>query len=181
MGAVDGRLYVGTKWKKPHSFLGPGDHKIDSYTLFPTIPAPLVPKKTRQDITAKFRYAFSPRAALGFSASAYHAHDVGLSAGTDPFSGIYSQTHNRSNDSTQSYAIIGDFLPTNRTTLQVRLYDSRFDQSSQSTLLDTGGLDGTHFDLGNLNERYHRADATIRQQLGSWQFFRAVEWAARPI
>ena len=86
--------------------------------------------------------------------------------------------HDRSNDSMQSYAITGDFLPTNRTTLQVRLYDARFDQNSQSNLLNANGVDGPAFDLGNLNERYHRTDATIGQQLGSWQFLQGgFEWA----
>ncbi len=125
LGAVDGRLDVGTKWKDLTAFLALGDHRIDSYTLLPNDPSSVGPNEDRQDFTAKLRYAFSPRAIIGFNATAYHAHDLGLTAGADPFSGAYSEQHNRSNDSTQSYSIVGDFLPTNRTTLQVRLYDAR--------------------------------------------------------
>jgi outer membrane receptor for ferrienterochelin and colicins len=178
LGAVDSRFDIGTKWKNLTAFAVLGDHRIDSYTLLPDDPSTVGPTEDRQDVAVRLRYALSPRAALGFSTSAYHAHDVGLSAGADPFSGIYSETHNRSNDSTQSYAITGDFLPTIRTTLQVRLYDARFDQNSRSNLLSASGRDGPAFDLGNLNERYHRADATIGQQLGSWQFLQGgFEWA----
>jgi outer membrane receptor for ferrienterochelin and colicins len=178
LGAVDGRLDTSTKWKNLTAFAALGEHKIDSYTLLPNDPSTVGPDEDRRDFTAKLHYAFNARAALGFTASAYQAHDTGLSAGADPFSGIYSETQNRSNDSTQSYAVVGDFLPANQTTLQVRLYDARFDQNSHSNLLDSGGFDGPAFDPGNLNERYHRADATVGQQLGSWQFLQAgFEWA----
>jgi outer membrane receptor for ferrienterochelin and colicins len=178
LGAVDGRLNIGTKWKGLTAFAAIGDHKIDSYTLLPNDPSTVGPVEDRQDVTAKLRYAFNPWAIVGLSATAYRAHDVGLSAGADPFTGLFSEMNNRSNDSTQSYAITGDFLPTNRTTLQVRLYDARFDQNSRSNLLGPTGIEGPSFDLGNLNERYRRVDATVSQQLGSWQFLQGgYEWA----
>lgn len=177
LGAVDGRFEMGSKWKGLTGLLAMGDHKIDSYSLLPNDPSTVGPNEDRQDLTAKLRYTFNPRAALGFSASAYHAHDMGLSAGTDPYSGSDYQMHNRSNDSAQSYALLGDFLPGDQTTLQVRFYDARYDQNSHSNFL-AGGEDGPAFDLGNLNERYHRADSTIGHQLGGSQFIQGgVEWA----
>jgi outer membrane receptor for ferrienterochelin and colicins len=178
LGAIDGRLDMGTKWKNLSAFLALGEHKIDSYTLLPSNPSTIGPDEDRQNIAGRLRYTFSPRVALGFTGSAYHAHDLALSAGTDPFSRRPYQMHNRANDSNQSYALIGDFLPTNSTMLQVRLYNARFDQNSQSNLVNNDGTEGPAFDLANLNERYHRADTTIGQQTGSWQYLQGgFEWA----
>ncbi len=82
-----------------------------------------------------------------------------------------------SHDSTQTHALIGDFLPTSTTAIQARLYESRFDSNSAQNPINADNSLGDQFDYGNLYERYHRADGTISQQAGSWQFLQGGdEW-----
>src|SRR5262249_49173642 len=112
---------------------------------------------------------FNDRAALGFAATAYHNHQEGL---TNSSAGL---TIGTSNDSTQSYALTGDFLLSSTTTLQARAYAARYDENSRSDYAD---LHAPTFGFANLNERYHRLDATISQQAGQWQMLQGgVEWA----
>ena len=76
------------------------------------------PDLRRNDLFFKTRYAFTPRFTLGFSADAYHNREEGRSAGeTGPVSGLY-------NDSVQNYALVGDIIPTSRTTVQLRAYSA---------------------------------------------------------
>ncbi len=79
-----------------------------------------------------------------------------------------------STDSTQTHAIVGDFLPTSTTAVQARLYESRYDSNSYSNPINADNSLGPQFDYGNLYERYHRADATVSQQIGSWQFLQGA-------
>lgn len=168
LGSADGRLGLGGKWNGLTGFVNLESHRQNSYTLLPNDPSTVGPDEDRQAVTGKLRYAFSPRAALGFSTNAFRVHDRALS----------SETRLRSNDSTQSYALTGDFLPASTTSLQLRLYATRYDQNSRSNPLGVDGLEGPAFDLANLNERYHRADATLGQQIGSRQYLQTgFEWA----
>jgi outer membrane receptor for ferrienterochelin and colicins len=175
LGMVDGRFDVGGQWKKLAGFLDLEDHHIDSYSLIP--PSTLGAQENRQNILAKLRYTFSPRAAIGFTATAYHDHQSGLSEafGVDPnnpFASALTALHG--NESTQTYALTGDFLPTQSTTLQIRLYGSRFLQDSISNLV---GVPNSAFDPGNLEEDYRRGDFTVGQKLGSWNYFQGgYEW-----
>ena len=83
-----------------------------------------------------------------------------------------------STDSTQNYALVGDLLPTSTTAVQARLYTGRYDENSyQRALASDGALGSSQIDYGNLYEHYHRADATVSQQLGSWNFLQGGdEW-----
>lgn len=169
LGAVDGRINMGTRWKKLSFFTDLEQHRQDSYGLIPGNRSTVGPNLERGDVLTKLRYTLNSRAAFGFSATAYHNHQTGLSNST---SGLVLGT---GNDSLQSYALTGDFLLTNSTTLQARAYASRYDESSKSDLADTSA---PSFGFANLNERYHRLDATLSQQAGRWQFLQGgVEWA----
>jgi outer membrane receptor for ferrienterochelin and colicins len=130
---------------------------------------------------AKVRYVFNPRAAVGFTSTAYTSHDhaLGTTVGfdpTDPANFTETPTASRSNDSTQTYALVGDFLPTSSTALQFRGYSSQYNENSSSRLIQDG-VEGPNFDPGNLREVYRRADATVGQQWGRWQFLQGgYEW-----
>lgn len=175
LGEVDGRFDIGGEWKNLTGFLDLEDHHIDSYSLIP--PTTVGAQEDRQNILAKLRYTFSPRAAIGFTATAYHDHQNGVaeSVGVDPNNPFASElTSLHGNDSTQTYALTGDFLPSQSTTLQVRLYESRFLQDSISDLM---GVPNSAFDPGNLEEDYHRGDFTVGQRIGSWNYFQGgYEW-----
>jgi outer membrane receptor for ferrienterochelin and colicins len=81
-------------------------------------------------------------------------------------SGIY-------NDSVQNYALVADFVPTARTTAQLRAYSARYDENSR---LDSLGAPAPPA-FANLNQRYKRLDGTISQQLGSRNFLQGgYEW-----
>jgi outer membrane receptor for ferrienterochelin and colicins len=104
LGVVDGRFNIGGQWKNLTGFLGLEDHHIDSYPLIP--PTSVGAQADRQNILAKLRSAFSPRAAIGFTATAYHDHQNGVteSFGVDPnnpFASALTALHG--NDSTQTY------------------------------------------------------------------------------
>lgn len=175
LGMVDGRFDIGGQWKKLTAFLDLEDHHIDSYSLIP--PSTVGAQEDRRNTLAKLRYAFSPRAALGFTATAYHDHQNGVSEAfgvdpSNPFASALTTLHG--NESTQTYALTGDFLPTQSTTLQVRLYGSRFLQDSISELV---GVPNSAFDPGNLEEDYHRGDFSVGQKLGSWNYLQGgYEW-----
>lgn len=181
LGAIDGRFDLGGKWKNFDGFLDAESHQQNSYTLLPNDPATVGADTDEHDIFLKLHYTFSPRAVLGFSSSAYHTHEYGIgdTANVDPFLADQSAlTGLRSNESSQTYALLGDFVPTNTTTLQTRLFLSRYDQDSQSNLLLGSNGESAGFDLGNLHESYRRADSTVGQQIGSRQFLQAgYEWA----
>jgi outer membrane cobalamin receptor len=105
LGVVDGRFNIGGQWKNLTGFLGLEDHHIDSYSLIP--PTTIGGQADRQNILAKLRYTFSPRAAIGFMATAYHDHQNGVTElfGVDPknpFASALTALHG--NGSTQTYA-----------------------------------------------------------------------------
>ncbi|HWB85090.1 MAG TPA: TonB-dependent receptor [Bryobacteraceae bacterium] len=175
LGMVDGRFDIGGQWKKLTGFLDLENHHIDSYSLIP--PDTVGAQEDRQSILAKLRYTFSPRAAIGFTTTAYHDHQNGISEAfgvdpTNPFASALTELHG--NDSTQTYALTGDFLPTQSTTLQARLYGSRFLQDSISDLV---GVPNSGFDPGNLEEDYRRGDLAAGRKLGSWNYLQGgYEW-----
>jgi outer membrane receptor for ferrienterochelin and colicins len=168
LGAVDGRVDLGARWKKLTFFTDLESHRQDSYELIPGDRSTVGPNFRRNDILTKLRYALNERAAIGFSATAYHNHQTGLSNSS---AGL---TLGTSNDSIQSYALTGDFVLTPSTTLQARAYAARYDENSQT---DLAGTSAPSFGFANLNERYHRLDATLSQQIGTWQLLQGgVEW-----
>lgn len=168
LGSVDGRVDVGTRWKKLTFFTDLESHRQDAYTLLPRSQTTVGPETRRNDGLGKLRYAFNERVSLGFTASAYHNHQIGTNASEA------SLVKGTSNDSVQSYALVADFLPTNTTTIQARAYTSRYDENSRSDLI---GSNAPSYGFANLNERYHRLDTTISQQLGRWQLLQGgYEW-----
>lgn len=176
LGMVDGGLNLGTQYKKLTAYTDLELHRIDSYTLIPGDESTIGANSQRYDGLIKLRYSFDPRASIAYSGSAYHNSSNGKS--TD-FTGTAGSGYDYglSHDSTQTHAITGEFLPTSTTAVQARLYESRFDSNSVQNPIDENGNLGPQFDYGNLYERYHRADATISQQVGSWQFLQGGdEW-----
>jgi len=178
LGALDGDLTLGSQWKKITAFTDLELHHVNAYTLLPNNQSTVGANAMRYDGLAKLRYDFTPRAAISFSGNAYHNDANGKA--TD-YSGTATSEYNRaySTNSTQNYALVGDFLPTNKTAVQTRLYTGRYDENSYQRTLATDGSQGTaQLDYGNLYERYHRADSTLSQQIGSWNFLQAgYEWA----
>ncbi len=176
LSAFDGALDLGTQYKKLTAFTDLELHRIDPYTLVPGNESTIGADNQRYDGMVKLGYSFSPRASIGYTGNAYHNHATGKNTDItgEADSGYDSST---SNDSTQTHALVGNFLPTSTTTVQARLYESRFDSNSWSNPLNSDNSVGAQFDYGNLYERYHRADATISQQIGSWNFLQGGdEW-----
>jgi outer membrane receptor for ferrienterochelin and colicins len=183
LSQFDTRLGIGGQWRNLSGYLDLERHQEDAYSLLPNDPSTVGPDENRQGVLLKLRYTFNPRASLGFTSSAYENHDHGLGLTfltdpNDPSNFINSPTALRSNDSTQTYALVGDFLPTSTTTLQARAYTSIYNEDSASRLIGSAG-EGTPFDLGNLTEVYRRADATLGQQWGQRQFIQAGYELAR--
>jgi outer membrane receptor for ferrienterochelin and colicins len=180
LGMLDGRADVGGQWKNLSGFVDLERHHVDAYRLIPTNPSTVGAEVDRQNLLAKLRYAFSPRAAVGVTSTAYQDHQYGLGTvtGADParpYSPALSTM--RGNDSTQTYALTGDFVPTASTTLQARFYTSRFLQNSGSNLVGSDGMEGGQFDLGSLREAYYRGDLSASQQLGRWNYVQGgYEW-----
>jgi outer membrane receptor for ferrienterochelin and colicins len=179
-GAVDGRVDIGGQWNKVSGFLDLEGHHADAYSLIPNDPSTVGAATDRQNYLAKLRYAFSPRAALGVTATGYHDHQFGFGEafGIDPANPYaYSRTAMRGNDSTQTLALTGDFVPSQTTTLQARLYASRFLQNSGSNIIGADGVEGAQFDPGNLREDYYRGDLSGAQQLGRRNYLQGgYEW-----
>ncbi len=176
LGVVDGDLDLGTKLKKFSAFTDLELHRINSYTLVPDDESTIGANNQRYDGLIKLNYSFTPKASIGYTGDAYHNNSTGKSAdftGTAASGYDYAVSH----DSTQTHALTGQFLPTATTAVQARLYASRFDSNSAQNPIDTDNSLGPQFDYGNLYERYHRADATVSQQAGSWQFLQGGdEW-----
>ncbi|MEI9979994.1 MAG: TonB-dependent receptor [Edaphobacter sp.] len=176
LGAFDGDLDLGTRYKHLDAFTDLELHHINSYPLIPDNESTVGANNQRYDGMVKLRYSFNPKASIGYTVNAYHDNATGKdtdSTGTAT-SGYDSAT---SNDSTQTHALVGDFVPTSTTAIQARLYEARYDSNSWSNPLNSDNSTGPQFDYGNLYERYHRADATVSQQIGSWNFLQGGdEW-----
>lgn len=169
LGTVDGRVDLGARWKKLSFFTDLESHRQDAYGLIHGNPSTVGPDFTRNDILTKLRYAWSERATIGVSATAYHNHQTGL---TNSSVGL---TLGTSNDSNQMYALTGNFVLAPATTLQTRAYTARYDENSKTDLV---GTNTPSYGFANLNERYHRLDATISHQFGARQLLQGgVEWA----
>ena len=176
LGTFDGDLDLGTQWKNLTAFTDLELHHINSYTLIPDDESTIGANNQRYDGFVKLRYSFNPRASIGYTGDAYH--DTSTGKNTD-ITGAATSGYDYavSHDSTQTHALVGDFLPTSSTTVQARLYEARFDSNSYQNPINADNSHGAQFDYGNLYERYHRADATVSQQVESWQFLQGGdEW-----
>ncbi len=168
LGSLDARADIGGRRENWSYFLNLGENRMDFYALIPGSPTTVGPQISRQDILFKTRYQFHPKFSLGFTANAYHNREDGRNAGE---SGL---VNGLSNDSTQSYALVGDWTIDAATTLQARAYSARYDENSLTTPL-TGGVPGSP---ANLNERLNRLDATISRIVHSSHYLQGgVEWA----
>ncbi|WP_321473296.1 TonB-dependent receptor [uncultured Paludibaculum sp.] len=167
LGIFDGRGDIGTRYRNLTAFLDLEQHRQDAYSLTPNSTSTVGPDLRRNDLLFRTRYAFTPRVALGFTANAYQNRETGRSVGeTGPVSGLY-------NDSVQNYAVVGDFVPTTKTTLQLRAYSARYDENSRQDSIGASAPPS----YANLNERYKRLDGTVSQQLGPWNFLQGgYEW-----
>jgi outer membrane receptor for ferrienterochelin and colicins len=176
LGVFDSRASIGGRWNTLTAFLNVGHQQRDGYTLLPNSSSTVGADEHRQDVLAKVRYAITPRAALSFTGTSYDNRQQGRgsSVSVDPNTGRFSSapTALRSNDDGQTASATGDFTLGSSTSLQVRGYSSTYDERSNSRLL-TGGVEGPEFDIGTLHEAYRRADATLSQQFGRWQFVQA--------
>jgi outer membrane receptor for ferrienterochelin and colicins len=168
LGMFDARAGLGTRLKRLSLLVDLEHHRQDAYTLLPSSPTTVGPDWRRNDLFWRSRYRFNDRAALSFHATAYHNREKGRNlAETGITSGV-------SEDSTQNYALIGDFLPTNSTTVQLRGYAARYDESSLLTLVGSNAPPSP----ANLNQRYRRMDGMVSQQLGTRHLLQGgYEWA----
>jgi len=176
LGMMDGDLDLGTEHRKISAFTNLELHQIDSYSLVPDNESTVGANDQRYDGFVKLRYSFNPRATLGYTGDAYHNNATGQNSDTTG-TAASGYDYAASNDSTQTHAVIGEFLPTSTTAIQARLYEARYDSNTAQNPIASDGSLGAQFDYGNLYERYHRADSTVSQQIGSWQFLQGGdEW-----
>lgn len=168
LGIFDGRGDIGGRYKRATYFLNMGQSRMDSYRLIPTSVTTVGPDVSRQDLLFKGRYQFHPQFSLGFTANAYRNREEGRNATeTGTVVGL-------NNDSTQSYALVGDWTVNNATFLQARAYAAKYDENSLSTPISPPGAASP----ANLNERLNRLDATLSHQLGARHFLQGgAEWA----
>lgn len=168
LGALDGRYDIGTRWNKLSLFADLEHHRMDNYSLIPNSPTTVGPTWKRYDGLFKARYRFTDTLAAGFTANGYHNNEVGRNLAE---TGL---TLNNANDSTQSYAAIVDWVPDARTTVQGRAYAARYDENARIDSIPVGMPPS----FANLNERYHRLDATASRQFGSHNLLQGgVEWS----
>ncbi|MBI4906118.1 MAG: TonB-dependent receptor, partial [Acidobacteria bacterium] len=168
LSALDARADFGTQVKNLSLFLDLERHQQQAYGLIPASPVTVGPHYMRNDLLFRTRYALNARAALGFTANAYHNNEAGRALAE---TGLSRSTLN---DSSQNYALTGDFLLAPSTTLQVRGYSGRYDENSQVNPL---AGPATVTALANLNERYRRLDSTLGHNLGRRQFIQlGAEW-----
>jgi outer membrane receptor for ferrienterochelin and colicins len=169
LGSVDADFSAGGRWRRL-SLLGNLErHRQDAYALIPGSYATVGPLYRRNNGFAKARYSFGPNAVLSFTADAYHNHEEGKTSSSS------GPTRSTSNDSTQSFALVGDFILPGRVTLQARAYAARYDENGETAGTLTGGAASS---LSNLNERYRRLDATVSRDLPGHQLLQGgVEWS----
>ena len=168
LSALDARADFGTQVKNLSLFLDLERHQQQAYGLIPASPTTVGPHYKRNDLLFRTRYALNPRVAVGFTANAYHNNEVGRALAE---TGLTRSTFN---DSSQNYALTGDFLLAPSTTLQVRGYSARYDENSrENPLADPTAAPA----LANLNERYRPLDSTLGHNLGRRQFIQlGAEW-----
>ncbi len=168
LGTFDGRGDFGGRYKSFTYFTNFGHNLSDSYRLIPNSPTTVAPDVRRQDILFKTRYRFAPSFSLGFTANAYRNRDLGRNLSeTGLVEGL-------ANDSTQSYALVADWILAPSTTLQARAYSARYDENNLTTPIGRAEAPST----ANLNERLKRLDATLSHAIGSSHFLQGgVEWA----
>ena len=176
LGTFDGDLDLGTQWENLTAFTDLELHRINSYTLVPGDESTIGANNQRYDGLVKLRYRFTPRASIGYTVNAYHNDSDGKNTDITG-SAASGYDYAKSSDSTQTHELFGDFLPSSKTIVQARLYEARFDSNSSQNPINADNSLGAQFDYGNLYERYHRADATVSQQMGSWNFLQGGdEW-----
>jgi outer membrane receptor for ferrienterochelin and colicins len=169
LGMIDGRYDLGGIVAKRLTLFGTAEHhRMDSYGLIANSPTTVGPEWRRFDGLFKARYQFNDTFALGFRANGYDNRERGRN---------FSETglvEGLSNDSIQTYAAIADWIPTARTVFQARAYAARYDENSTTTSLAAPAPAA----YANLNQRFHRLDATGSQQINSWNLLQGgVEWA----
>jgi outer membrane receptor for ferrienterochelin and colicins len=168
LGMVDGRFDLGGRTDRLSYFFNYGESRLDAYRLIPGSTTTVGPDTRRRDGLFKTRYQFHPNFSLAFTANAYHNRELGENLSeTGPVSGI-------ANDSTQTYALVADWILDAATTVQVRGYAARYNENNLTTPIGQPGGAST----ANLNERLNRLDATIARMLTSRHFLQGgVEWS----
>jgi outer membrane receptor for ferrienterochelin and colicins len=170
LGTFDARGSIGGKVGKLWLLLDLERHQGDSYRLIAEDPTTTGPDYGRNLGSLQAHYDFSEKAKIGFSATGYHDHNS-----SDSFTET-GLVFGAGNDSEKSFAATGDFKLTSSTGLRLRGYIDNYDENS---LLKSVPVVSTDVgDFSNLAERYHRADATLTQAIGTHQFLQGgYEWA----
>lgn len=168
LGMFDLRGDLGGRRGPLSYFVNLGDSRLDSYQLIPGSATTVGPDTRRRDGLGKVRYQVHPKFALGFTANAYHNRETGRNASeTGPVSGL-------ANDSTQTYALVADWIVDSATTLQARAYSARYHENNLTTPIGRPEPPSP----ANLNERLKRLDATLSRQSGGGHFLQGgVEWS----
>jgi outer membrane receptor for ferrienterochelin and colicins len=168
LGMMDFRGDLGGRRRALSYFVNLGESRLDSYQLIPNSPTTVGPETRRRDGLAKLRYQFHPKFALGFTANGYHNRELGRNASeTGLVSGL-------ANDSTQTFALVADWVLDSSTTLQARGYSARYDENNLTTPIGRPEPPSP----SNLNERLKRLDATLSRQFSSQHFLQGgAEWS----
>ncbi len=166
LGAVDFRGDIGGRYKGWSQFLNLEAHRQDAYGLIAANPVTVGPQYRRNDLLYKTRLQATAKLALGFTANAYHNHELGRSLSETGY------VSGDANDSQQNYTGVVDYTLSSRTLWQTRGYLARYDENSRTTPL-AGGTAAT----ANLNERLRRLDSTLSHQFGQANFLQGgMEW-----
>ncbi|MDX2178826.1 MAG: TonB-dependent receptor [Bryobacteraceae bacterium] len=167
LGSFDGRYDIGTRLKKLTLFGDVEHHRADSYRLIPNSTTTVGPQWHRNDALFKSRYQFTDRFALGFTANAYWNREDGRNLSeTGLVDGV-------GRDRMATYALVGDFTLSARTTLQTRGYTARYRETATTVPIGGGATD-----FANLDEDLNRLDATLSHQFGNSHLVQAGgEWS----
>jgi outer membrane receptor for ferrienterochelin and colicins len=168
LGMFDSRGDFGGHRGRLTYFVNAGESRLDSYRLIDRSPATVGPETVRRDGLAKIRYQFRPKFSLGFTAGGYHNRERGQNLSeTGLVSGL-------SNDSTQTFALVADWVLDSAKTLQARAYSARYDENNVTTPIGRPEPPSP----SNLNERLKRLDATLARQFGNRHLVQGgVEWS----
>jgi outer membrane receptor for ferrienterochelin and colicins len=142
-------------------------HQRDAWDLTPTTPDTTGADFGRTDALAKVTFQLRPDLRLTALGNGYANRSRGRSVGEV---GVQSDD---AHDSAQNVAARAEWQIRSTLALEARGYYARYDETADSVLFATNAP----LERGELYERYSRADATLRWQVGGLQLVQGgVEW-----
>jgi outer membrane receptor for ferrienterochelin and colicins len=167
-GTLDTRASASFSREKVRGFFDLEHHANDGFDLTPTTPDTTGAATRRWDGLAKLRLEVDQRSRLTAVANGYWNNAKGRSVGE------LGPERDDVDDATRNVGLTYDGRLSGRTTVQARAYHSRYDETSESSLLDAKG---TPLDPGELRERLYKLDVSATHILGERQIIQGgAEW-----